>query len=69
MSRLLDARERAGWTRAELAKRARVGREWIRLLEIGGRVPGVDKAQRLARALGTTVDALWPADGPPEVRP
>lgn len=65
MSRLLEARERAGWSRAELAKRAGIGREWLRLLEIeGGREPGVRVAQRIARALGTTAEALWPVDHP-----
>jgi putative transcriptional regulator len=62
-SKLLELRERAGWTRVELAKRAGVTRETIRLLEIGERDPGLKLAQRIARALGTVVDAIWPEGG------
>jgi DNA-binding XRE family transcriptional regulator len=62
-SRLLELRTRAGWTRSELAARAGCGRDWVRLLEVDGREPGLWMARRIARALGTVVDAIWPEGG------
>jgi DNA-binding XRE family transcriptional regulator len=64
MSRLLECRERANLSRIGLARKVGVGREWIRRLEVDGCVPSVDSAQRIARALGTTVADLWPPDEP-----
>lgn len=50
----------AGISQAELARRVEVERSTISLLVSGNRLPSLPLAQRIAVALGTTVDALWP---------
>lgn len=65
----LRARRReSGLTQAELAQRAGVSRQLIAAVEAGQNAPAVDAALRLARALGTTVEALFSA-APPRVVP
>ena len=64
----LRARRRAcGFTQAELAARAGVSRQLVAAVEAGHNAPAVDAALGLARALGTTVEALF-ADEPTAVR-
>lgn len=54
-----QARERRGWTRADLAKRARVRPELVTRLEAGDRPDlFLSTAIRLADALGMRLDAL-----------
>lgn len=48
-----------GLTQAELASRAGVSRQLVAAVEAGQNTPGVDAALRLARALATTVEALF----------
>ena len=47
-----EARERAGLTRAELARRAGVAASTVGRIEAGTRVPSTDLAERLVRAAG-----------------
>ena len=50
-----EARERAGLTRAELARRAGVAASTVGRVETGTRVPSTDLAERLVRAAGFEV--------------
>jgi len=54
-----------GLSQAELAARAGVSRQLVAAVEAGRNAPAVDAALRLARTLGTTVEALF-ADDPAE---
>lgn len=56
---LKAARTAAGLTQAELAERAGVSRKTINTVENGVFVPSTTLALSLARALGTTVEALF----------
>jgi transcriptional regulator with XRE-family HTH domain len=47
-------------TRVELAARARVGYSTVERLERHGFRPTLSTARKLANALGTTVDILFP---------
>ena len=47
-----EARERAGLTRAELARRAGVAASTVGRIEAGARAPSTDLAERLVRAAG-----------------
>src|SRR5256885_674722 len=62
MHRLRVAREDAGISQRELARRAGVTRALVGSIEQGRHVPAVDAALRLARALGTTAEALFGAE-------
>lgn len=61
MSALEDLRLRAGLSRAELAQKAGVARDTVRLLEEGRCKPRVATARRLAPALGIEVTAVLEA--------
>lgn len=58
-SRLKTVRTGAGLTQAELAERAGVSRKTINTVENGVFIPSTLLALSLARALGTTVEALF----------
>ena len=47
-----EARHRAGFTQAELARRAGVAASTVGRIEAGKRVPSTDLAERLVRAAG-----------------
>lgn len=51
-----------GLTQSELAVRAGVSRQLVAAVEAGRNAPAVDAALRLARVLGTTVEALFAND-------
>lgn len=54
-----EQREQKGWTQEELAKRAKVTRSHLSLLEAGHRKnPSLDVLTRLAKALGVPVTDL-----------
>lgn len=55
-------RRHAGLTVAELAAAARLSDVAVRAYEYGQRIPSVDRAARLAAALGCTVDDLLVRD-------
>lgn len=53
-------------TQAELARQAHVTDSYIWRLESAGAAPGIDLVDRLATALGTTVQDLLPTTAPPD---
>jgi DNA-binding XRE family transcriptional regulator/molybdate-binding protein len=59
MTSLRERREAAGLSQAELAERAEVSRATIGAVEQGRQIPAADAAVRIARAVGTTVEALF----------
>ena len=61
---LRQARAERGWTQAELAERVGVSRKTINTVENGVFVPSTTLALKLARAMETTVEALFQL--PPE---
>lgn len=58
-NRLRDARGAMGLTQAELADRVGVSRKTINTVENGVFVPSTLLALKLARAFGSTVEALF----------
>lgn len=56
--KLREYRKLRGMTQSELAKAAKIHRVTLARYETGHCVPSVDKAERLAAALGVTVDEL-----------
>jgi putative transcriptional regulator len=58
-SRLKAVRTEAGLTQAELAERAGVSRKTINTVENSVFIPSTLLALSLAKALGTTVEALF----------
>ena len=65
-ARLRELRHSRGFTQAELAGKAHVTTSYIGRLESGGAAPGIDLVDRLAKALGTTVQELLPTTASPE---
>lgn len=59
VSRLKEARTAAGLTQADLADRVGVSRKTINTVENGIFIPSTVLALGLARALDTTVEALF----------
>ena len=58
-NRLREVREAAGLTQADLAARVGVSKQSISDLELGEKVPSLERAAAIARVLGQTVDALF----------
>jgi transcriptional regulator with XRE-family HTH domain len=56
--RIQRLREARGWSQQELAKRARISREYLARLETGRQDPRVSVLLKVARALNTTIDDL-----------
>lgn len=61
-TRIRAVRKEAGFTQQTLAAAVEVSRQTIIAMETGDYAPSVYLAIKVARALGTTVEALW---GPP----
>lgn len=59
MSPIRLERERRGWTQEELAKKVRRSTTVVVYLEMG-RLPRLDVARAVARALEQPIDVLWP---------
>ena len=59
INRLREARAARGWTQADLAERVGVTRKTINTVENGVFVPSTTLALKLARAMETTVEALF----------
>lgn len=58
---LLRARRLRGWTQTQLAERAGVSLKTVNRLERGvAGAPGVDTLRRLAEAMGTPAEQLFP---------
>jgi transcriptional regulator with XRE-family HTH domain len=64
--RLRQVRRSRGLTQAQLAERASVTPSYMTRLENATVAPGIDLADRLAVALGTTVADLLPTVSPPD---
>jgi transcriptional regulator with XRE-family HTH domain len=64
--RLRQVRRSRGLTQAQLAERASVTPSYMTRLENATVAPGIDLADRLAVALGTTVADLLPTGSPPD---
>lgn len=58
-----NTRHLRGWTIEELRRRSGVSHGHISEIENGKKHPGIAVAQRLARALDTDVDELFPEGG------
>src|SRR5947207_16005891 len=65
-ARLRELRHSRGMTQAELARQAKVTTSYIGRLESGGAAPGIDLVDRLAKALGTTINDLLPQAASPD---
>ena len=57
--RIKERREYFGLSQRELARRVGVGKTTSAGREVGDRLPNVETAIRIARALETTVEQLW----------
>ena len=57
--RIKERREYFGLSQRELARRVGVGKTTISEIEGVDRLPNVETAIRIARALETTVEQLW----------
>lgn len=67
---IYQLREARGWSQYELATRSGVGQSYISMLEQGARPkPGALVLNKLAVALGTTVEALLRAAESPQAFP
>lgn len=66
MSKVKETREAQGLRREDLAARAGISYDYVRRLETDDPpTPGLDIARRVAEALGTTVDKLFPRQSEP----
>ena len=57
---LKTTREDLGLTQEQVARTAGINGRYYQDLEAGRSVPGVKHATNIARALKTTIEALWP---------
>lgn len=62
--RLRELRHSRGMTQAELGRQAQITMSYVGRLETGGAAPDIDLVDRLAGALGTTVNDLLPTTAP-----
>lgn len=53
-------REPLGIPQGELAKRAGISSSFMNKIEMGARLPSIETAARIAKALGVTLDAIAP---------
>jgi len=59
---LRNRRERLGFTIEEIAHHSRIGYTTVQELETGHYWPSLDKARRIAKVLGVSIEYLWPED-------
>ena len=57
---LRTTREDLGLTQEQVARASGVGVRYYQALESGKSIPGVKHATNIARALKTSIEALWP---------
>jgi putative transcriptional regulator len=62
---LARRRQELGLTQRELGEAAGLSQQAVSYIERGASVPRVTTMVRLARALGTTIEALFPMEGAP----
>ncbi len=67
-SRITETRERKGMNQAKLAEEAHITPAAISQIEKGLRIPTVPVLQRIANALGVTIDYLTGKTDEPELR-
>lgn len=60
---LTELREKAALTQAELAAKAGISVRGYQRYEAGNRIPDVYTGQRIAHAVGSTVEQIFPASG------
>ena len=65
---LLTLRTKAGWSQEFVARQIEVSRQTIMNWESGENKPNVDKAIKLAKLFGVTVDELLSNDGTESVQ-
>ena len=65
---LISIREENNLTQRELARKSGCSERSVQNYEAGRRVPDVHTAQRIARKLNTTVEALFPLPEEQELR-
>ena len=58
-TRIREARKAAGFTQQTMAAEVQVSRQTVIAMETGDYAPSVYLAIKVARTLGTTVEALW----------
>jgi len=63
--KVLERRRKLGLTQRELANAAGLTQQAVSYIERGGGVPKVTSMVRIARALGTTVESLFPVECAP----
>lgn len=68
-TRLREARLEAGLTQQEVADVVGLPRANVARWESGTQLPRVDNALKLAAALDSTVESLWPLDHDDQERP
>jgi len=61
---LQKARHEAGLSQSQVARRAGCATQTVRKIEYGWRLPRVDLAVRLARAVGKPVEEVFPTPDP-----
>lgn len=61
-NRLQERRSELGVSQIQLAAKADISLSQVQNLESGKNTPNLATARRVADALDTTVDALWPKD-------
>lgn len=69
MTNLRNAREQAGLTREELARRAGTSTSTVARMELAGHVPNGATIVRLSAVLGVPVDVLIPQTAPVSTSP
>jgi putative transcriptional regulator len=62
-----ERRRAKGMTQLQLAVAAGLSIAGVQAVEAGDKRPSIDTCHAIARALGTTVDALWPVEPAPVV--
>ena len=62
-TRIRKARAAANLTQVAVAAAVGISERHFKGIEYYDTAPSVWLAQRIARALGSTIDALWPLDG------
>lgn len=67
-SRLRELRHSRGMTQADLARAAHITTSYVGRLEASGAAPGIDLVDRLATALGTSVNELLPTTASPDTQ-
>ena len=59
---LKETREQSGQTQAQVAEAVGIAEAVYQRYEYGQNIPGVFTANRIARALGSTAEKLWPVN-------